>query len=151
MMRDKEKKFYGEKQKMEDIYKRKVDEESKNAYKQAQKEVREIEEHIEQKNIVLFQELNSQQKAIHALKANKARIHANHSSTNRDYQLDQDELNEYDHLYHKNLQKIHVLKNQLNYIRHFISGVLFFIIISLLLLYYYYFIIILLSIIIISS
>lgn len=32
-MREKEKKFYGEKSKMEDIYKRKIDEESKNAYK----------------------------------------------------------------------------------------------------------------------
>ena len=54
MMREKEKKFYGEKSKMEDIYKRKVDEESKNAYKQAQVEVQEIEEHIDKKNIVLF-------------------------------------------------------------------------------------------------
>lgn len=120
-MREKEKNFYKEKGRMEGIYRSKVEEQSKNAYKQAQEEVREIESHIDQKNVVLFQELKGHQKVIGSLKGENRQIQERHNNIKRDLQLDQDELNEYDQINLRSHKQIQSLKAQLNYIRHFIS------------------------------
>ena len=63
-IRDKEKNFYKEKNNLEKIYRSQIDDYYKNAFNIAQDEIKNIEEHIKNKNIVLFNELNVHQKAI---------------------------------------------------------------------------------------